>query len=278
MNKQNSTGFSFLRKDQDFNFLGKLLAMRIILRDGFSPLSGALLGVWVLLMLAIPIVGWTLGEVAQKSLIPWSVVAQVSVVFAILVQSWGWRETIRVAAIVAVFTFGMEWLGSSTGFPFGPYEYTPLLQPQLAHVPLLIPFAWLMMLPSTWSIAQSFNFNNKWLYALIAGAALTAWDFLLDPQMVAWGLWVWDNPIGFFGIPWTNFGGWLLTGVSLTLLIRPRKLPLMPLLVVYTITWFLESFGLTLFWGLPGPGIVGGLIMGVFMVLGWRNLHRASES
>ena len=41
-----------------------------------------------------------------------------------------------------------EAIGSKTGFPFGAYHYTDRLQPQLLGVPLLIPLAWLMMLPA----------------------------------------------------------------------------------------------------------------------------------
>ena len=39
--------------------------------------------------------------------------------------------------------------------------------------------------------------------------------------MVAWSLWLWDDPSGFtyFGIPWINYAGWLLAGVTITIFI-----------------------------------------------------------
>jgi putative membrane protein len=57
--------------------------------------------------------------------------------------------------------------------------------------------------------------------------------------------------------------GWWGTAVLLTALIQPKNLPTKPLLIIYTITWFLETFGLLFFWDLIGPGLVGGAVMGL---------------
>ncbi|MCB9430398.1 MAG: carotenoid biosynthesis protein [Ardenticatenaceae bacterium] len=108
---------------------------------------------------------------------------------------------------------------------FGRYHYTDLLQPQIGHVPLLIPLAWLMMLPCAWAVASRFT---GWRFALLRPSALTAWDQMLDPQMVGWGLWVWQQPGSYFGIPWLNFGGWIFNSVLLTTLLRPKPVPVRP--------------------------------------------------
>lgn len=230
---------------------------------------------WLLCMIAIPIVLWTLGEAAMQPLIGLSVLLQASAVLTILFQSWSWQSFTKTAVFTTLFTFTIEYIGSHTGLIFGHYHYTPLLQPQLSGVPLLIPLAWLMMLPCAWATAAHFQ-HNRWLFVLLSSCALTAWDLLLDPQMVGWGLWVWDQPGGYFGIPWQNYLGWLLTACILTaVLTHPQqKLPLRPLLTIYTITWFLETFGLALFWGMPGPALVGGLAMGSFVLLGWWHIHQ----
>lgn len=240
----------------------------LLTRLGVSPPAGLLIVAWVLLMISVPIVNWTLGQSAMRQMLVVSVVAQAAAVFAILQHAWGWARTLRLAAAVSLLTFLVEFLGSRTGFPFGPYSYTDLLQPQLGHVPLLIPLAWFMMLPAAWATVYHYR-GHRLRFILLSAVALTAWDLLLDPQMVAWGLWVWDNPSGFFGIPWSNYAGWLLTAALLTWLLRPAGLPVRPLLFIYTITWFLESFGLAFFWGLPGPALAGGLLMGLFVLVGW---------
>lgn len=235
-----------------------------------------LLLIWSVTMIFVPISLWTWGEASMRAMLTVSVLVQATAVFEILRSSWGWRRTLSVFAIIAVFTFGVEYIGSTTGFPFGHYHYTDLLLPHLGHVPLLIPFAWFMMLPGAWAVAAHFRYS-RWRFAAVSAAALTAWDLLLDPQMVSWGLWVWDHPYGYFGIPWSNYAGWLLTGFVLTLIIRPKRVPERPLLFIYTITGLLNTLGLGLFWGLPGPALVGGLAMMLFALYGWRQHLRGEE-
>ena len=235
-----------------------------------------LVGLWVLCMIFVPIANWVWGAAALRLLLITSVMLQAGAVLAVLLPAWGWRYTLGVSLVVFSLTFSVEYLGSHTGWPFGGYSYTNLLQPQLGGVPLLIPVAWLMMLPCTWAVAHRLR-ASRWQFALMSGLALTAWDLFLDPQMVNWNLWQWHEPNGYFGIPWQNYVGWFVTGTLLTWLIQPRRVPVRPLLIIYAITWFLETFGLAFFWGLVGPAIVGGIVMGGCMVWGWQSWGRGRK-
>jgi putative membrane protein len=87
---------------------------------------------------------------------------------------------------------------------------------------------------------------------------------------------VWENPGGYFGIPWHNYLGWLVVSALMTLLLRPPKLPVLPLLLIYTVTWALETIGLLVFWGLPGPALVGFVVMGLLVVLAWSTSQESS--
>jgi putative membrane protein len=42
----------------------------------------------------------------------------------------------------------------------------------------------------------------------------TAWDVVVDPQMARIGLWIWEQPGEFFGVPVHNFAGWLVTSLA----------------------------------------------------------------
>jgi len=235
-----------------------------------NKLISKLILLWLGSMISLPILRSTVSDSLFNSSIIFSVLVQSAVVLAIVLKAWGWSRTLQTLLIVAVLTWLVEAVGSATGLPFGQYSYTDNLQPQLAHVPLIIPLAWFMMLPPAWAIAQKVAGPNRWLFILVSAAALSAWDLFLDPQMVAWDLWVWEQPGGYFGIPWLNYGGWFLTAAVLTAVIRPAPLPLYPLLLIYTITWALETIGLLFFWGLIGPALVGFVGMGLFVYLGWR--------
>jgi uncharacterized membrane protein len=230
--------------------------------------SPALLAAWVLSMIALPPVKYAFGEEALPVGITLSALLQVGLVLAVLRQAWGLTRTLWTAAGVVLLAWLVEFAGSTTGYPFGAYHYTGLLQPQLGDVPMLIPLAWLMMLPPAWAVAQGIVGSSAGLAFIGWSAlALTAWDLFLDPQMVAWGLWVWEEPGGYFGIPWPNFLGWLLASAVITAAVRPQPLPIRPLILIYVITWLLESIGLLLFWGLPGPAAVGFVGMGSLLWL-----------
>lgn len=243
------------------------------LQAGLSRPVLALLGIWALIMIALPIVRAFASTATFNALVVASVLIQAITVLVVVAEKWGRRRTLLMAMGAAVISWLIEAFGSATGFPFGDYDYTASLQPQLFGVPLVIPLAWLMMLPPAWAVAQTLvGFRPRWMFVLVSAAAFTAWDLFLDPQMVSWGYWVWDNPSGYFGIPWINYFGWFLAAAVLTLLLRPLPVPELPLLVIYTITWALEAIGLLVFFGLPGPALVGAVVMGLFVFLSWRRV------
>ncbi len=235
-----------------------------------------LLGAWVLAMIALPIARWIYGDAAIQPGVIITTLFQFSATFFMLALRWGLRRALLTLLVAAATAWAFEALGTKTGFPYGAYSYTSLLQPQVADVPLLIPFAWFMMLPASWAVASLIVSNRPGLHGRLAFAAvtaivITAWDLFLDPQMVAWGFWVWAAPgtFSYFGIPWVNFLGWLLTAFVITLLARPANLPVRPLLLMYGITWAFQAIGQIVFWGLPGSGVVGFAGMGSMLLLAW---------
>ncbi|MDQ3248518.1 MAG: carotenoid biosynthesis protein, partial [Chloroflexota bacterium] len=168
--------------------------------------------IWDVVMISIPIVRWVLGDQILHWGVLVGVILQVMAVLAILSGAWGAKRTLAMTSIVLPAAWLVERIGSSTGLPFGAYHYTALLQPQLGQVPLIIPLAWLMMLPPAWAVAAVITrARSRFWFILTSALAFTAWDFFLDPQMVGWGYWVWEQRGGYFGIPWTNFAGWVIS-------------------------------------------------------------------
>jgi len=239
-----------------------------------------LITLWILSMIALPILKWVFGETVIPLAVTAALLLQFAAVFCVLYEAWGLRRVLLTFLVVALLTWTAEFIGSSTGFPFGDYSYTDRLQPQFGHVPLLIPIAWFMMLPATWTVAQSLvGRHNAVLYSAVSAAALTAWDLFLDPQMVDWGFWVWHQPGAYFGIPFVNFAGWFGTALIVTMVVRPHRweLPAFPLLLIYGVVWFLQSIGLAVFWEQPGPALVGSLVMGFFVVSGVQRHLKATS-
>lgn len=122
-------------------------------------------------------------------------------------------------AAVYLISLGSELTGTATGLPFGPYSYTSLLGPKwLDLVPVLIPLSWFTMaLPSYFLAYITFPNRRQFLQRIgFGGLLLTLWDLALDPAMsYLTTYWQWGETGAYYGMPWINLAGWLLTGVVL---------------------------------------------------------------
>lgn len=234
-----------------------------------STSTRATLVIWVLTMLSLPLLGWILGEDYLLRGMSVGVLMQAAAVLVILYNSWGWQRTLLTFGLVGSLSYFAEYVGSQTGVLFGKYHYTDLLQPQIAGVPLLIPLAWMMMLPPAWAIAQLITrrTGRNWRFVAVAALAFTAWDLFLDPQMVGWRFWIWEQPGYYFGIPLSNYLGWLVVSSILTIAANPKNIPAGPLSLVYVLTWALQTIGQGVFWSQPGPAIFGFIGAGIFVAL-----------
>lgn len=243
----------------------------------FQPVSlpAVLTGVWIVVMISVPIVRWIGGEGAEHIGIAAGVLAQVAAVVAALATSFG-AATIVIVVAVPLLGWASEVLGSRTGFPFGRYRYTDVLKPQVAHVPVLIPLAWLMMMPPAWAVGALVAPGRPVLGWLVAAAAFTAWDVYLDPMMVAWDFWRWERRGAYLGIPLVNYLGWFVVAFAITALVAlfgrvlgvplVSGLPTAPLLLVFVVTWILMFVGQLAFWRLRASAFAGFLAMGLFVV------------
>ncbi len=237
------------------------------------PVAVLVLGiVWLLSMIGLPIVRWIWSDTAVPAGVSVGVLLQTATVLTLMSIGAGFRPTLVAGVLVALLGWLLEFVGSHTGFPFGRYHYTQRLQPQIGEVPVLIPLAWIMMMPPSWAVATVLvPGGNIVLFSLVAGAAFAAWDLFLDPQMVGWNFWEWEQDGWYFGIPFQNLIGWFIGASIITFVVRlvlgSFALPVAPLVLVYLLTWFLESVGQLAFWNLKGSGVVGLLGMGMFLVL-----------
>ena len=153
------------------------------------------------------------------------------------------------------FGFGLlvEWFGKTFGVPFGSYSYTAP-GPSLLGVPLLIPLGW-------WAFTLIAVAVVPWRGRLwLAPLALVAWDLGLDPLMVEKGFWRFAEDGVYYGVPWTNFAGWYVSGVVLVWVLlrlepRLRAESSLDLRLVFLAQAFLISVGL-IFFGLPVAGVV----------------------
>jgi len=185
---------------------------------------------------------------------------------------------ITYASIFVSITFTcaliIEQIGSRTGWPFGDYQYSGSLGYQIYGVPLVVPFAWIMIAHPILIAARKVTKNWVFLYG---GFGMMAWDLFLDPQMVAAGRWSWT----FSGahipfqpeIPLSNAFGWLFAGMGLMAILHQvlprerRKISAGFGVVDFYLgwSWFSGVVANLFFFDRPGVAFIGGLIYGAVL-------------
>ena len=124
-----------------------------------------------------------------------------------------------IPAMIAIYavSFLAEHVGTGYGIPFSGYRYTGLLGPKLAgRVPFLIPLSWFLMAAPAFVLARStFSGHRRTLpRVLLASVLLVVWDLALDPAMsFLTPYWLWEQSGPFYGMPWVNLLGWLITAL-----------------------------------------------------------------
>jgi uncharacterized membrane protein len=144
----------------------------------------------------------------------------------------GAQMAIYLGVTATLLALGAELAGTSVGLPFGEYAYSGLLGYRvLGLVPFPIPLSWFYMLVGSLAIVarltRATGRGRPWLWATGAGLLMVAWDISMDPAMVKTGHWLWGSgemfrglpgwlesfftADAFYGMPLSNWLGWLLT-------------------------------------------------------------------
>jgi putative membrane protein len=210
------------------------------------------------------------GGRARRVLSSVVVVGSFATTTANAVRRWGGSRTAVAAAATAAGTTIVERVGTATGIPFGRYAYTTALQPQVAHVPAIVPLAWFALgLPARETAHAALGARSTPVRRIVVGsAALTAWDLFLDPQMVGEGYWRWAKRGVYRGIPLSNYVGWFATGLAVMALLEAVLPPADAgsdadgaLVGEYAYMGVMETIGFARYFRDPVVAVVGGLGM-----------------
>jgi putative membrane protein len=187
------------------------------------------------------------------------------------IYSYGNRYAYSLLILVFLYAWGVEELGSRTGWPFGHYVYSQSLGVEILKVPLVVPFAWIMMVHPALIVARRVTPHWAFLYG---GAVLMAWDLFLDPQMVSDHRWSWTlsgATVPFeHQIPLSNAAGWLFAGmgiIAISHLALPKerkRVGTNSLAIDLLLGWTLCAglVGNLFYFHRPGVAFMGALILG----------------
>jgi uncharacterized membrane protein len=175
-------------------------------------------------------------------------------------RRWGPVRAAAAAGVIGSAAWFVERVGTRTGRPFGEYDYTDELQPQIDGVPAVVPFAWFAMAVPAREAAVALS--PRWRIPLGA-ALLTGWDLFLDPQMVGEGYWKWKRGGRYRNIPLSNYVGWFATSLAimtmLEVILPPGRRADVALVGEYAWMNGMEALGFAAFFDDPLVAAVGGV-------------------
>jgi uncharacterized membrane protein len=182
----------------------------------FLPLEAAF---WIVLAVYLALVvgfAWNPTPLAQA-------LAAIGILAACVhaVLSYGWKDAFALLTICVVITFAVENIGVATGLPFGHYHFEVGSNlPHVGAIPVIVGPLWFGMGYFSWVLAgtllgcaQARLNRTIELVALpvVAAFVMTQWDVVIDPpQSTISKAWIWHDGGAHFGVPLSNYLGWLL--------------------------------------------------------------------
>lgn len=124
------------------------------------------------------------------------------------------RATVALLLLVG-YTYLIEFVGATTGVPYGQFAYEVALGPMLGGtVPLALPLFFLPLVLDGYLLADRVVATRTWpgyYRPVLAVGLILAIDLVLDPAAVAVGFWSYAAEGAVAGVPLSNFAGWLLS-------------------------------------------------------------------
>ena len=119
--------------------------------------------------------------------------------------------------VIGAFLFE-EFVGLQSGL----YYFTDLMGPRIDKAPLAIGLSWMAVFYMGWFMANLVcdgapsprrnSIPRIIVKSLVAAFIVSASDLAADPVSVEGGLWVWYDGGPFFGVPYSNYIGWIIVG------------------------------------------------------------------
>lgn len=187
-----------------------------------------------------------------------------------LIRSLGSTKGVKIIVILSILPVIIEGVAVMTGFPYGGFEYGDRLGWLVfGLVPPSISFAYLPMLLGSLYFASKRS-KDYATFCFVASIFNLIVDLVIDPAAVDIGFWSYSTQGFYFGVPLSNFLGWLITGfLYASIFYRIAGRDSLPLSegVSISLIWILSFWsGYLLQVSLFIPGLVGLAILSYLLM------------
>jgi putative membrane protein len=123
------------------------------------------------------------------------------------------RAGVGLLAVTA-YSYAVEYVGVHYGVPYGEFSYQLELGPMVGGVPIGLPIFFLPLVVNSYLLVLLLLPRTSRLRRTLAALAVVlVVDFVLDPAAVGLGFWAYDGGGFYYGVPLSNFAGWVLSGL-----------------------------------------------------------------
>ena len=123
------------------------------------------------------------------------------------------RRVVAGFGLLVAYTYAIEYIGLRTGYPYGSFTYGVDLGPMLGGLPIALPLLFLPLVVNAyllWLLLLDRR-SSRLAHVSLAIPTVVLMDVVLDPGAVALGFWAYEAAGGFYGVPLSNYLGWILS-------------------------------------------------------------------
>ncbi len=198
------------------------------------------------------------------------------------------KTTIAAFVALALFALVIEEIAVATGVPYSGFTYSNLLGTTLIAVPLATPLSFFALALGAWGFVanstlhphynkkkhtHTWSITQRFILGATTAAVLVLADLVLDPAATTLGLWLWEQPGLYYGVPAINFVGWaligFLAGVKLTFIVPKPDIRVTQSFQLILAYWTGVNAGL----GLMIPAALGAILS----VIAYHRYHHVKK-
>ncbi len=124
------------------------------------------------------------------------------------------RRALFGIGLLMSYTYFIEYVGVTTGWPYGEFIYGVSLGPMIAGIPAALPVFFLPIVVNAYLLCVLLlgdRAASRLVRLAVVIPAVVTMDVVLDPAAVSLGFWSYEGGGLFYDVPLSNYAGWVLS-------------------------------------------------------------------